>query len=324
MLEKQFGLSPLDEISVSEPEVPELSIRMIEGTETYGKFIAEPLDKGWGVTLGNPLRRALLSGLPGTAINWVKIDGIQHEYSTLKGMREEVNEFLMNAKGIRIRSLSDRSGRLRLEVEGDGEVKAGDIMATADFEIVNPGHHLATLDSADAHLSVEFSVEQGHGYKRATDEEDSNIGILPIDSILTPIKKANFSVQPTRVGQRSDWERLTLEIWTDGSIDPQSALQKASELLMDKFYVFSKFDQATEEQSPAAGLGISPDIYNTPVETLDLSARTLNCLKRAGINRVGEVIAMPEGDLLKIRNFGRKSLDELFDVLAERNMLPPK
>lgn len=322
MLEKQFGLSPIDNISVTEPEVPELSIRMIEGSETYGKFIAEPLDKGWGVTLGNPLRRALLSSLPGTAINWVKIEGIQHEYSTLKGMREEVNEFLMNAKGIRLRSLSDRTGRLRLEVEGEGEVKAGDIMATADFEIVNPGHHLATLDSADAHLSVEFSVEQGHGYRKASDEFDSNIGILPIDSIFTPIKKANFSVQPTRVGQRSDWERLTLEIWTDGTIDPQSALQKASETLMDNFYVFSKFDQAAEEQNPAAGLGISPDIYNTPVETLDLSARTLNCLKRAGINRVGEVIAMPEGDLLKIRNFGRKSLDELFDVLAERNMLP--
>ena len=150
MLEKQFGLSPIDNISVTEPEVPELSIRMIEGSETYGKFIAEPLDKGWGVTLGNPLRRALLSSLPGTAINWVKIEGIQHEYSTLKGMREEVNEFLMNAKGIRLRSLSDRTGRLRLEVEGEGEVKAGDIMATADFEIVNPGHHLATLDSADA------------------------------------------------------------------------------------------------------------------------------------------------------------------------------
>ncbi|MCH2673408.1 MAG: DNA-directed RNA polymerase subunit alpha [Dehalococcoidia bacterium] len=322
MLEKQFGLSPIDDISVTEPDVPELSIRMIEGTEAYGKFIAEPLDKGWGVTLGNPLRRTLLSGLPGTAINWVKIEGIEHEYSTLKGMREEVNEFLMNAKGIRLRSLSDRSGRLRLEVEGEGEVKAGDIMATADFEIVNPGHHLATLDSADAHLSVEFSVEQGQGYKKATEEDDTNIGVLPIDSIFTPIKKANFSVQPTRVGQRSDWERLTLEIWTDGSIDPQSALQKASESLMDNFYIFSKFDQGSEEQSPAAGLGISPDIYNTPVETLDLSARTLNCLKRAGINRVGEVIAMPEGDLLKIRNFGRKSLDELFDVLAERNMLP--
>ena len=322
MLEKQFGLSPIDDITVSEPEVPNLRIHLIEGTDTYGKFVAEPLDKGWGVTLGNPLRRALLSGLPGTAINWVKIESIEHEYSILKGMREEVFEFLLNAKGIRLRSLSDRSGRLRLEVDGEGEVKAGDIMATADFEIVNPEHHLATLDSKDSHLSVEFSVEQGFGYQQATDMEDDSIGTLPIDAIFTPIKKANFSVEPTRVGQRSDWEKLTLEIWTDGSIDPKEALKKASELLMNHCYIFSKFDDTKEEQSPASGLGITPEIYNTPVETLDLSARTLNCLKRAGINRVGEVVAMPEPDLLKIRNFGRKSLNELFDILAERNMLP--
>jgi len=323
MLERMYGITPQEELPPVAPEIPDLSITIQENEQHYGRFVVEPLERGWGVTLGNPLRRSLLNSLPGTAVTWVKIVGALHEYSTIPHMREEVVEFLLNTKGIRIRSLSDRPGRLRLEVDGEGEVRAGDIMATADFEIVNPEHHLATLDSADARLSVEFNVEQGVGYEPASQDEGLPIGVLPVDAIFTPVRKANFSVEPTRVGQRSDLERLIVEVWTDRTITPLEAIQASGNSLMERFFLFTRLDKEPEEEaSPAAGLGISPDVYNTLVETLALSARTLNCLKRAGLNRVGEVISIPKAELLKIRNFGQKSLDELYDKLAERNMLP--
>jgi DNA-directed RNA polymerase subunit alpha len=318
-----YGITPPEELPPVTPEIPDLAITIQENEEAYGRFVAEPLERGWGVTLGNPMRRALLNSLPGTAITWVKIDGALHEYSTVPHMREEVVELLLNVKGIRLRSLVDRPGRLRLEVDGEGEVRAGDIMATADFEIVNPEHHLATLGSVDARLSVEFNVEQGVGYEPASQDEGLPIGVLPVDAIYTPVRKANFSVEANRVGQRSDLERLVVEVWTDRTIMPLEAIQSAGNLLMERFFLFTRLDKEPEEEaSPAAGLGISPDVYNTLVETLALSARTLNCLKRAGINRVGEVLSMPKRELLKIRNFGQKSLDELYDKLAERNLLP--
>ena len=323
MLERMYGITPQEELPPVEPEIPDLAITIQKNEETYGRLVAEPLERGWGVTLGNPLRRALLNSLPGTAITWVKIDGALHEYSTIPHMREEVVEFLLNVKGIRLRSLADRPGRLRLEVDGEGEVRAGDIMATADFEIVNPEHHLATLDSGDARLSVEFNVEQGVGYVPASQDEGLPIGVLPVDAIYTPVRKANFSIESTRVGQRTDLERLIVEVWTDRTIMPLDAMQEAGNLLMKRFFLFTRLDKEPEDEpSPAAGLGISADVYNTLVETLALSARTLNCLKRAGINRVGEVLSMPKSELLKIRNFGQKSLGELYDKLAERELLP--
>ncbi|MEX0762335.1 MAG: DNA-directed RNA polymerase subunit alpha [Dehalococcoidia bacterium] len=323
MLERMYGITPAEELPPVATEIPDLSIKIHEADEAYGRFVAEPLERGWGVTLGNPLRRALLSSLPGTAITWVKIDGVLHEYSTISHMREEVGEFLLNVKGIRLRSLADRPGRLRLEVDGEGEVRAGDIMATADFEIVNPEHHLATLDSSDARLSVEFNVEQGIGYVPASHDDGLPIGVLPVDAVFTPVRKANFRAENTRIGQRSDLERLVVEVWTDRSITPLEAIQSAANQLMERFYLFSTLDkEPAEDVGPASGLGISPEVYNTLVETLDLSARTLNCLKRAGINRVGEVLSMPKPELLKIRNFGQKSLDELYEKLEEKNLLP--
>ena len=323
MLERIYGLTPTEELTPEPPEVPELSIAVQEATDTYGRFAAEPLERGWGVTLGNPLRRALLSSLAGTAITWVKIDGILHEYSTVEHMREEVGEFLLNVKAIRLRSLGDRPGRLRLEVDGEGEVRAGDIMATADFEIVNPELHLATLDSSEARFSVEFNVEQGTGYVPASHDEGLPIGVLPVGAVFTPVRKANFAVESTRIGQRSDLERLIVEVWTDGTITPVDAVQAASSQLMERFYLFSMVDKETaEEGGAAAGMGISPEVYNTLVETLELSARTLNCLKRAAVNRVGEVLSMSKSDLLKIRNFGQKSLEELYQKLADKNFLP--
>ncbi len=322
MLERMYGITPQDELPPSELEVPGLSIVDEENGESYGRFIVQPLEKGWGVTLGNPIRRILLNSLSGTAITWIKIDGIQHEYSTLENMREGIVEFILNVKGVRIKSLTDRPGRLRLDVSGEGEIKAGDIMATSDFEIVNPDHHLATLDNEKARLSVEFNVDQGTGYLVGSNDEGLPIGVLPVDAIFSPVRKVNFEVEPTRVGQNSDLEKLVIEVWTDKTISPLDALQSASNQLMDKFYLFTQFDKKLEESDTPTLPGVSPEIFNTLVETLDLSARTLNCLKRANINRVGEVLMMPKGDVLKIRNFGQKSLDELYDKLAEYNYLP--
>ena len=322
MLERMYGITPQEELPPPTPEIPDLSITIQENEEAYGRFVAEPLERGWGVTLGNPMRRSLLNSLSGTAITWVKIDGVHHEYSTVPHMREEVVEFLLNVKGIRLRSLADRPGRLRLEVDGEGEVRAGDIMATADFEIVNPEHHLATLDSAEARLSVEFNVEQGVGYEPAGHDEGLPIGVLPVDAIFTPVRKANFAVEPTRVGQRSDLERLVVEVWTDRTITPLEAMQSAGNLLMERFFLFTRLDKPQDEETGPELDGVPPEVFNTLVETLNLSARTLNCLKRAGINRVGEVLLMPKSELLKIRNFGQKSLDELYDKLGEKNYLP--
>ena len=322
MLERMYGITPQDELPPTELEVPGLSIIDEENGESYGRFVVQPLEKGWGVTLGNPVRRILLNSLSGTAISWIKIDGIQHEYSTLKNMREGIVEFILNVKGVRIRSLTNRPGRLRLDVSGEGEIKAGDIMATSDFEIVNPEHHLATLDNENARLSVEFNVDQGIGYSIGSNDEGLPIGVLPVDAIFSPVRKVNFQVEPTRVGQNSNLEKLVIEVWTDKTISPLEALQAASNQLMDKFYLFTQFDKKLEESDAPTLPGVSPEIFNTLVETLDLSARTLNCLKRANINRVGEVLMMPKGDVLKIRNFGQKSLDELYDKLAEYNYLP--
>ena len=322
MLERMYGITPQDELPPTELEVPGLSIIDEENGESYGRFVVQPLEKGWGVTLGNPVRRILLNSLSGTAISWIKIDGIQHEYSTLKNMREGIVEFILNVKGVRIKSLTNRPGRLRLDVSGEGEIKAGDIMATSDFEIVNPEHHLATLDNENARLSVEFNVDQGIGYSIGSNDEGLPIGVLPVDAIFSPVRKVNFQVEPTRVGQNSNLEKLVIEVWTDKTISPLEALQAASNQLMDKFYLFTQFDKKLEESDAPTLPGVSPEIFNTLVETLDLSARTLNCLKRANINRVGEVLMMPKGDVLKIRNFGQKSLDELHDKLAEYNYLP--
>ena len=305
------------------PEIPDLSIAIQENEEAYGRFVAEPLERGRGVTLGNALRRTLLNSLPGTAITWVRIDGALHEYSTIPHMPEEVVEFLLKVKGIRLRSLADRPGRLRIEVGGEGEVRAGDIMATADFEIVNPEHHLATLDSAMARLSVEFNVEQGVGYQPAIQEEGLPIGVLPVDAIFTPIRKSNFSVEATRAGHRSDLERLIVEVWTDRTIMPLEAMKSASKLLMDCFFPFTQVGEPVggEDDKPEID-GVTPEVFNTLVETLALSARTHNCLKRAGFNRVGVILLLPKSELMKIRGFGQKSLDELYVKLAEKDFLP--
>jgi DNA-directed RNA polymerase subunit alpha len=318
-------LASSEDIEAEEETIPSPSVVVEEADQYYGKFVIEPLEQGYGVTLGNPLRRVLYGSLAGTAITWVKIDGVLHEYATIPDVKEEVAEFLLNVKSIRLRSEVDRPGKLRLEVTGEGEVSAGDIMASSDFEIVNPELHLATLGSANSRLSVELNVERGKGYVVSTAGEGQPIGVLPVDAVFTPIRKVNYKVDSTRVGQRTDFERLIIEIWTDGSITPVEAMREAANILVGQFFLFANVQKGSEDGSegPPLALRIPAEHYNIQVERLDLSSRTLNCLKRAGINKVGEVLEMSRGELLRIRNFGEKSYNELFDRLREMDLLPP-
>lgn len=316
-----YILSPGTAESVAESLKPE--IRVIESEDTYAKVAIEPLQRGYGITIGNPLRRILLSAIKGSAITWVKIDSVVHEYTSIPGVKEEVMDLLLNIKRIRIHSQSERTGKMRLEVNGEGRVCAGDISTSADFEIVNPELHLATLDSNDASLSIEFNVEHGIGYQPAVQSEGNTglpVGVLPVDAIFNPVRKANYSVERTRVGQVTDYERLVLEIWTDGTIVPLEAVREAADTLVNHFFLFSNLNRATEPGLERPSLSVSPEVYQTPIERLDLSPRTLNCLKRAHITKVGEVLEMSDDDLLKIRNFGDKSLEELRQKLAERGI----
>ena len=315
-----------DIIEEEEVEIPDPSISVDVNEAEYGRFIIEPLDPGYGITLGNPMRRVLYNGLEGTAITSVKIEGVQHEYQTIPNIREQVTEILLNVKAIRLRSDVDRPGKLRLEVAGEGQVCAADIMASADFEVVNPEQHIATLDSPDARISIEMNIARGKGYL-ADPPSDETIGTLPVDAIFTPTKKVNYTVEATRVGQRTDLERLIMEIWTDGSISPLDAIRRASDMLVKQFYVFVNTEETPEEGPdgrPVVSLNIPPEHFNVPVEKLHLSSRTLNCLKRAGIDRVGEVLQSSKEDLLGIRNFGEKSYIELYDKLREKDLLPER
>jgi len=298
-------------------------IRVIESEDTYGKVAVEPLPRGFGLTIGNPLRRILLSSTNGSAVTWVKIDDVVHEYAAVPGVKEEVMELLLNVKRIRIRSQSDRAGKMRLDVTGEGRVCAGDISTSSDFEIVNPELHLATLDSNDAHLSIEFNVEQGVGYQTAAQADGAAsqpVGVLPVDAVFSPVRKVNYNVERTRVGQVTDYERLVMEVWTDGTIKAVEAIQQAAENLVNHFFLFSNLNRVAEEGSERTPLVVSPEIYQTPIEKLELSPRTLNCLKRSHISKVGEVLEMSDDELLKIRNFGEKSLVELKEKLAEHGV----
>ena len=217
-------------------------VHVLESDDTYGKVAVEPLQRGFGLTIGNPLRRILLSSTNGSAITWVKIDDVVHEYTAIPGVKEEVMELLLNFKRIRIRSQSNRAGKMRLEVTGEGRICAGDIATSSDFEIVNPELHLATLDSVDSHLSIEFNVEQGVGYQPAIQADSADglpRGVLPLDAIFSPVRKVNYNIERTRVGQITDYERLVLEVWTEGTIKPEEAVRRAAESLVNHFFLFS-------------------------------------------------------------------------------------
>jgi len=297
-----------------------------ELNDDFGKFSFGPLPTGQGITVGNSLRRVLYSSIVGTAITWVKIEGILHEYSTIDNIKESVEELLLNFKSIRIKSKSDRSGKLRLEVEGEGKVSASDIMASSDFEIVNPELHLATLDSKKSKLSVEFNIERGIGYRvKNIEEKETTIGILPVDAIFSPIRKVNYSVEKTTPSDSGELESLHIEIWTDSTKNAMDSIKEAASVLLNQYMIISKATEENQDEKDNESeiwRQLTPEQYNTTIEQLDLSSRTLNCLKRASLDTVGQIIETERADLLKIRNFGVKSFNELNDKFRTMGFLP--
>lgn len=308
-------------------ELEPAHIEIEDEQETYVRLVAEPLAAGFGTTLGNSLRRVLLSSLPGAAVTSVRVEEVEHEFSTIPGMKEDTTEFLLNLKELRLRALSDRPAKLYLEVQGERVVTAQDIQTTADYEIVNTDLHLATLDAADARLTVELNVESGQGYAPAGQTDGLPIGVIPVDAIFSPVRRVNFHVAHTRVGQMTNYDRLTLEVWTDGTMSGVDAVSKSADILMEELRMFAQLGKPlppTVERGLAAGTSLPPDKYNMPVEELNLSVRAYNCLKRSGLMTVGQVLEKSEDELLALRNFGRKSYDELRDKLAEMGLLPPQ
>jgi len=277
----------------------------------------EPLDKGIGVTLGNSVRRMLLGYLSGAAVTSVKIEGIQHEFSTIPGVKEDTIEFLLNIKAIRLKSLSGRAGKLVMEINREGEVHASDIKGSDDFEIVNPEQYLATLDTDDARLNVEFNVELGEGFRQADTNSNLPIGVIPVDAIFTPIRKVNFTIEPVHVGRETSLERMYLDVWTDGTVAPVDAVSRASDLLVQQLVPFVNLAQASQStvESKAVTTTIPDEKFNMPVEELDLSVRTMNSLRRGGITTVGELVSKGEKELLSLRNFGQKSRQEVEERL---------
>jgi len=289
----------------------------IESKDNFGRFVVEPLEKGLGVTLGNAMRRVLLGHLQGAAVTSVKIEGIQHEFSTIPHVKEDVIEFLLNVRALRLKPVSGQPGKLTLDVEREGPVSAADIKPSTDFEIANPELYLATLDSPEARLYVEFNVELSKGYLEAESSDNLQIGVIPVDAIFTPTRKVNFSVEPIHVGQETSHERLYLEVWTDGTTSPAEAVSHSAEILMEQlspFVSYAQISQRKEEKEPSQ-LSIPAELYNMPVEQLNLSVRTLNCLRRGGLTTVGEVVTKTEKDLMGLRNFGQKSKQELVEHL---------
>lgn len=304
--------------------VPQVEI--VESDDNYVCIVAEPLEPGFGTTVGNSLRRVLLSSLPGAAVTSVRIDGVQHEFSTVPHMKEDTIEFLLNVKGLRLRALSDRPGKLLLEVSGrEGGITAADIQVPPDYELLNPELHLATLDSVEGELRVEFNVEQGHGYIPAGGSDDLPIGEIPVDAIFTPVRKVNYRVERTRVGQVSNYDRLVLEVWTDGTISGVEAISQSADILLEQLSLFSQLGKPAPpvvERGLGAGTVLTPDRYNTQIEDLSLSVRAYNCLKRSGLMTLGQVLEKSEDELLALRNFGRKSYEELKARLRELGFLP--
>ncbi len=293
------------------------SIEIRERRDNYAKFVIEPLERGFGITLGNALRRILLSSIPGAAVTYMKIDGVLHEFSTIPGVVEDTTNLMLNLKGLPVKMNSDEPKVLTLNATGPKEVTAADITPDADVEILDPGYHIATLTAKSARLAMEIGVEKHRGY--VTSDRQRNvehmIGLIPLDSIFSPIRKINFTVDDTRVGQNVDFDRLTLEIETNGSITPDEALSIAAQIMQEQLDLFVDFNT---EEKPVAAAPVSE--WDVPVETLNLSVRSFNCLKRAGISKVSELLDMSEDEIIKMRNFGKKSLDEIKQVLEERGL----
>ena len=292
-------------------------LECVELTDKYGKYIVEPLERGFGITLGNSMRRVLLSSLPGVAVTSVRIDGVLHEFSTIEGVKEDVTEIILNLKELCCKLHTDEPKKIYIDASGEGEVTAGDITPDADVEIVNPDLHIATLD-ADGKLHMEITLGRGRGYVpvERNKRQDMPIGEIAIDSIFTPITKVNFTVENTRVGQITDFDKLTLEIWTDGSIKADEAASLASKILTEHLMLFMTDHASGETILVEKEESKKEKILEMNIEDLDLSVRSYNCLKRAGINTVEELVQRDEDEMMKVRNLGRKSLEEVQQKLS--------
>lgn len=302
-----------------EIEKPRIEMADLQPDGKYGKFVVEPLERGFGITLGNSLRRVLLSSLPGVAVTSVKIDGIQHEFSTIAGVKEDVTEIILNIKGITAKIHGDAPKTVYIEAEGECEVTSGSIKADSEVEILDPGMHIATLGQG-AKLYMEIVLDKGRGYvpaERNKQNMQSVIGVIPVDSIYTPVLKVNYAVENTRVGQITDYDKLTLEVWTDGTISAKEAVSLGAKVLNEHLNLFADL---SDEVYPTEIMVEKDDngkekVLEMTIEELDLSVRSFNCLKRAGINTVEDLISKSEEDMMKVRNLGRKSLEEVINKL---------
>lgn len=294
-------------------------------TRTHGRFIISPLERGYGITIGNALRRVLLSSLPGAAVTSIRVTGVHHEFSPIPGAVEDMMQLILNVKQLRLRSYSDEPVRMRLEAQGEGEVTAADIQAPSQIEIVNPELHLLTLDSEDSRVEIEMTVQKGRGYSPSEERGRLPIDEIPTDAVFSPIRRIRFDVERERIGQNVDFDRLVLNIWTDGTIRPEEALNQAAQILVRHFNIAANLGEVTEEvEEESEDQGIPAAVYDRPIEDLGLQVRAFNCLKRAGITRVGEILErLQKGrdEMLAIRNFGEKSLDELIEALEQKGLM---
>jgi len=305
-----------------EIEKPRIEIMAAEG-EHYAQFVVDQLERGFGTTMGNALRRVLLSSLPGAAVSNIRVDGVLHEFSHLPGVKEDITEIILNLKQLSLRDTSENNDEKTaiIEASGEGVVRARDIKLDSDIEVMNPELVIATLDNADAKLSIEMTIRTGSGYVGADKNKrlDQPIGLIPIDSIFTPVQKVNFNVEPTRVGSVTDFDKLILDVWTNGTVSPKDAVSLAARILTSHFNMFVDLSDTARaaEIMVEREEGTKEKMLEMSIEDLDLSVRSYNCLKRAGINTVEDLAAKTEGDMMKVRNLGRKSLEEVLKKMAD-------
>jgi len=291
-------------------------------TPTYGKFVGEPFERGFGTTIGNALRRVLLSSLQGAAITALKIDGVLHEFATLPGVREDVTDVVLNLKEVRLKLLDGVVAHARIEAKGEGVIRAGNIQGGPSLEILNPDHPIATL-SKEGVLKADLTIKLGRGYVPAdrNKDEEAPVGTMPIDAIFSPVRKVNYTVTNARVGQRTDYDKLTVEVWTDGSVRPDDAVAYAARILQDQLSIFINFEETAEMQAEEqeAVPSLNENLFR-PVAELELSVRSANCLQNADIKFIGELVQRSEAEMLKTKNFGRKSLNEIKEILREMDL----
>lgn len=308
-------------------EKPRIEVSEISEDGTYGRFVVEPLERGYGITLGNSLRRIMLSSLPGAAVSSIKIDGVLHEFSTIPGVKEDVAEIILNLKNLALKAYEDFSEAhsAYIDFRGEGVVHASDIKVDSDIEVVNPDLVIATLSGGpDTHLSMELKITTGRGYVGAdkNKKDDQSVGVIPIDSLYTPVQRVNFTVENTRVGQITDYDKLTLEVWTKGTITPEDAVSLAAKVMNDHLALF--IDLSDNARNAEIMVEKEEDqkekVLEMTIEELDLSVRSYNCLKRAGINTVEDLTNKSEEEMMKVRNLGRKSLDEVLGKLEELHL----